>query len=211
MIVFNGIKFGLLLALLIGPVFFSIIQTSVEKGFWNGVLVAVGISLSDIFYVTICFLGMAQFLENENFRIFLAYAGGCILIVFGMYHLLIKSRRRIHEEEELTSQPGIIRYIAKGFVINGFSPMVPIFWIGVVSIASLDLKYTSGSDFILFMASLLFTVFITDVTKAYLADKLRTLITGRFLKIMNIALGVLLVIFGGRLVMLAQNINELVL
>lgn len=211
MIALHGIKFGLLLALLVGPVFFSIIQTSVEKGFWNGVLVALGVSLSDIFYVSVCYLGMAQFLNNEEFRIFLAYSGGLILILFGLYHLLVKSRKRLHQEINDSDQKGYYRYIVKGFVINGLSPMVPIFWIGVVSIASLDLGYTSGSSFFLFFISLLATVLLTDVAKAYLADKLRSLVTHRFLKLMNVALGILLIIFGSRLIMLAQSVGELVL
>ena len=35
-IILNGIQLGVVLAFLVGPVFFSIIQTSVEKGFWKG-------------------------------------------------------------------------------------------------------------------------------------------------------------------------------
>lgn len=211
MIILHGIKFGLVLALLVGPVFFTIIQTSVEKGFWNGVLVAFGVSLSDILYVSICYMGMAQFLESQSFRTLLAYVGGAILILFGLYHLVIKSRKRIYKEVTISSERGIIRYLAKGFVINGLSPMVPIFWIGVVSIASLDMGYTSGYSFILFFGSLLATVLFTDVTKAYLADKLRNIVTNRFLRIMNIALGILLILFGGRLLMIAKTFSELIL
>ncbi len=205
MIVLNGIKFGLILALLIGPVFFTIIQTSVEKGFWNGTLVAFGVSLSDVFYVSVCYLGMAQVLENGQFRMYLAYAGGSILILFGLYHLIVKSRRGLNHHITVTEGKGFFRYILKGFVINGLSPMVPIFWIGVISIASLDLGYTGGFMPIVFLTSLLGTVLITDVAKAYLADKLRNLVTTRLLKIMNVTLGVLLIIFGGRLIMIAQT------
>ncbi|MEQ8363626.1 MAG: LysE family transporter [Cyclobacteriaceae bacterium] len=212
MIVLNGIKFGLVLALLIGPVFFTIIQTSVEKGFWNGVFVAVGVSLSDVFYVAICYLGMAQVLEDGQFRMYLAYTGGAILILFGLYHLLVKSRRGIRSHIEAANEKGIFRYIFKGFVINGLSPMVPIFWIGAISIASLDLGYSGGFTLLIFLTSLLTTVLITDVAKAYLADKLRSLVTPRFMTIMNVTLGVLLIMFGGRLIMIAQTFTvELVL
>lgn len=210
MIVLHGIKFGLILALLIGPVFFTIIQTSVERGFWNGVLVAFGVSLSDILYVTICYLGMAQVLESGSFRMILAYAGGIILILFGLYHLLIKSRRRLHANVNAAKEKGFFRYLVKGFIINGLSPMVPIFWIGVVSIASLDLEYTNGVSFAIFFTSLLLTVLFTDVAKAYLADKLRSLVTSRFMTIMNVTLGVILIVFGSRLLMIAQSF-ELVL
>ncbi|MBZ0244808.1 MAG: LysE family translocator [Cyclobacteriaceae bacterium] len=212
MIVLNGIKFGLILALLIGPVFFTIIQTSIERGFWNGALVAVGVSLSDIFYVAICYLGMAQVLEDGQFRMYLAYTGGTILILLGLYHLLVKSRRGIRRQIEAANEKGVFRYIFKGFVINGLSPMVPIFWIGAISIASLDFGYSGAGTLIVFLASLLITVLVTDVAKAYLADKLRSMVTPRFMTIMNVTLGILLIVFGGRLVMIAQTFTgELVL
>src|SRR5437879_4586916 len=90
LIVFKGIQLGIVLAFLVGPVFFTIIQTSVEKGFWNGALVAMGVSLSDILYVAICYFGLFQFLNDPGSKKNMAYAGGAILIGFGLYHLIVK-------------------------------------------------------------------------------------------------------------------------
>ncbi|MEJ0033034.1 MAG: LysE family transporter [Bacteroidota bacterium] len=53
----KGIQFGIVLAFLAGPVFFTIVQTSAERGFSKGVLVALGVSISDAFYVVVCYLG----------------------------------------------------------------------------------------------------------------------------------------------------------
>ncbi|HRW98941.1 MAG TPA: hypothetical protein P5280_05600, partial [Cyclobacteriaceae bacterium] len=86
-----------------------------------------------------------------------------------------------------------------------------IFWIGVMSIASLDLGYTNGVNFLIFFVSLLTTVLVTDVVKAYLADKLRRLVTNRLMKIMNVTLGILLIGFGIRLIMIAQTFSDLIL
>ena len=43
----------------------------------------------------------------------------------------------------------------------------------------------------IFFASIVATVFTTDIIKAKLADKLRTLITPKVIRIMNIVLGLL--------------------
>lgn len=110
------------------------------------------------------------------------------------------------------SEKGLFRYVIKGFVINGLSPMVPIFWLGVVSIASLDLGYSEGFSYGIFFVSLLATVLLTDIAKAYLANKLRRLVTKRFMTIMNVTLGILLIVFGSRLLMIAQTFTaELIL
>lgn len=205
MIVFNGIKLGILLAFLIGPVFFTILQTSVERGFTQGVLVAIGVSLSDLAYVAICYYGLAQILEERQLHYHMAFAGGGILIAFGLYYLIIKSRRKPFQGGEMVKGKGFYRYIAKGFLINGFSPMVPLFWIGTLSLATLDFGYTERFDFILFIGTMLATVLATDILKAYLADKLGKVITPRLLSIMNIIIGIVLIGFGGRLIMLAPT------
>ena len=204
-IVFNGLKLGMVLAFLIGPVFFTIIQTSVERGFRNGVLVSLGVSLSDTMYVAICYFGLVQFINNPEFRYYLAYAGGIILILFGIYHLFIKSRRKMTAAIDVASESKMYRYFIKGFIINGMSPMVLIFWIGTISIASLDFGYSKGFEFFIFFSVVLGTVLLTDVLKAYLADKLRTLVTHRLMVIINIVVGICLIVFGARLIWTAGD------
>ncbi|HEY5825913.1 MAG TPA: LysE family transporter [Cyclobacteriaceae bacterium] len=205
MIILNGIKLGFVLAFLVGPVFFAIIQTSVERGFWNGVLVALGVSLSDILYVTICYFGLAQFIDQEQNKIYMAYGGGAILILFGLYHLLIKSRKSRRENVKLEGEKGKFRYFLKGFIINGISPMVILFWLGAISIASVDFGYSKGSQFAIFFITVLITVFGTDILKAYLANKLRRLVTPRTLMFLNIIVGIILIVFGGRLLLMAKG------
>jgi threonine/homoserine/homoserine lactone efflux protein len=204
-IVFNGVKFGFILAFLIGPVFFTIIQTSIERGFWNGAWVALGVSLSDAVYVAICYFGLFQFLNEPKFRTHMAYAGGAILILFGLYHLFVKTRKARLEVARPTNEPNTFKYFAKGFIINGISPMVLIFWIGTLSFATIDFGYSRGVEMFIFFVSLLITVLVTDVLKAFLADRLRALITRRFLLIMNVAVGICLIIFGVRLFLMAKT------
>lgn len=206
-IIFNGLKLGVVLTFLIGPVFFTIIQTSVEKGFRNGVLVSLGVSLSDVLYVGICYFGLVQFINDPDFRFYLAYAGGGILVLFGLYHLFIKSRRKMTAALDVASEKKkkTYRYFIKGFIINGMSPMVLIFWVGAISIASLDFGYTKGFEFFIFFATVLGTVLSTDILKAFLADKLRTLVTHRFMVIINVVVGICLIIFGVRLIWTAGD------
>ena len=92
--------------------------------------------------------------------------------------------------------------MVKGFILNGFTPTVLLFWLGTISIASLDFGYIKGYEFFIFFASLLITVLATDILKAYLADKLRTLVTQRLLTIMNVLLGVAMIGFGCRLILM---------
>lgn len=199
MIVIKGIQFGIVLALLAGPVFFAIIQTSAEKGFAKGALVAVGVSISDAFYVVVCYFGLIRLIESPAFRDQMAFVGGGILIVFGLYHLIVKTRQN-SRSGKVVEEGKSFRYVLKGFFINAFSPMVPILWIGYISVASIDLGLVKDSEFAIFFTAMLITVFATDIAKAYLAGRMATLVTPHRMMWMNVVVGVALFVYGVRLI-----------
>lgn len=195
----NGIEFGIVLAFLIGPVFFTILQASVEKGFGVGVLVALGVSLSDLLYVLICYLGLSAFVSQPEVKLYMGMIGGVILVAFGAYHLFVKSRSKDFSNPGAVREQVTLRYLARGFLINSMSPMVPLFWIASVSMATLEFGYTSQGYFATFFAGVLVTALATDILKAYLAGRLREMINHRVLVLMNVGVGVILMGFGGRL------------
>lgn len=207
-IIVNGVISGIVLAFLIGPVFFTLIQTSIEKGFASGVFVAVGISLSDSVYILVSYLGLVQFMQAGNLRHYMAYAGGLILLGFGLYYLLVKRRKLARYEFRIDVEGGPwLKLIGKGFLINALSPMVLFFWIATVSVATTRLGYASPGKASLFFVSIVATVFMTDLVKAKLADKLRTLITPRVIRVMNIVLGIVMIVFAGRLIFFPDDVS----
>lgn len=194
-IVLNGLLYGLLLCVLIGPVFFALIQNAIEKGFYSGVFMAMGIAISDAFYITITYLGISQLTSNERFNQWLGGVGGLILVGFGVFYLFkpvpTKGLKQLHQESTKWFQQ-----ILKGFLLNGVNPFVLFFWIGIVSNVSLD--YTT-QEAITFFIILVSTVFIVDVIKSYFAVKLSEIVTPRFMRIMNRVVGIALILFSLRL------------
>ncbi|MEJ7644484.1 MAG: LysE family transporter [Chryseolinea sp.] len=199
-IILNGFISGIVLAFLIGPVFFTILQTSIERGFWSGVFVAVGVSLSDMLYLTVVYLGLFQFMRTEKFQHYMAYIGAVILILFGLYYLFIKSRKLVSYSTNNDDSGNWLKLAGKGFIINALSPMVLFFWIATVGLATSRFGYTSASKAFLFFASIVITVFATDIVKAKLADRLRLLITPKVIRVLNIVFGIVLILFAIRLV-----------
>jgi threonine/homoserine/homoserine lactone efflux protein len=82
----------------------------------------------------------------------------------------------------------------KGFSMNTLNPSVVIFWIGVSG--TLSLQNSSTNHTMVFYASALLTVFITDMAKAWGASMLKNIITGDFLVWMNRVSGAILLGFG---------------
>lgn len=195
--IWNGFLFGLLLSVLIGPVFFALIQNSIEKGFKAGIFMAVGIALSDSFYIFITYFGISKLTENPDFNMWLGGIGGLIMLGFGLVYMFkpvpVKGARQAHEENGQWFQQ-----IIKGFFLNGVNPFVLFFWIGIMSKISIDFQF-SQNQAVVFFVSLIATVLTTDVLKSYFAMKLSEIVTPRFMKIMNRVVGVALILFSLRL------------
>ncbi|MDN5204976.1 LysE family translocator [Fulvivirgaceae bacterium BMA10] len=196
-VVVNGFLFGLLLAAMIGPVFFALLHNSIHNGFPAGVQLALGVTLSDSSYILICLFGVSQFLDNEQFKMFLAMGGGIIMLVFGAISIFKPVPRKAVTMKN-KGNGNVWRYILKGFLINGVNPFVLIYWLGVVSVATVNHGYEKN-DLIIFFVAILGTVLGTDILKAYLANKLRSMMTPRFMKIMNWTAGTVLILFSLRL------------
>jgi len=196
-VIINGLLFGLLLCVLIGPVFFALIQNAIEKGFFSGFFMAVGIALSDTIYILITYLGISQLVDNPSFNMWLGGVGGGIMLIFGITYMLKpvpkKGIKQLHAKQTKWFQQ-----IMKGFFLNGINPFVLIFWIGIVSKITVDFQYNTNQA-ITFFVVLIATVFSADILKSYFAVKLSEIVTPRFMKIMNRVVGVALVLFSLRL------------
>ncbi len=189
---------------MIGPVFFALIQTSMEKGYYAGFRMAIGIAVSDGFYIFICYVGISQLLDNTYFKTGLGLVGGVIMLGFGLVNLTKQVSVQQKRPADFNKSNGF-KEVLKGFMVNGINPFVLIFWIGVVSMATVDYGYNK-QELILFFGTIVVTVFITDNTKAYLAHKLSDTITPEIIKIVNKVAGIALIGFAIRLFYYAYNV-----
>jgi threonine/homoserine/homoserine lactone efflux protein len=191
----EGAILGLTISVLFGPALFALLQTSIHRGFRSGSLLAIGIFLSDITLVFLCFVGALQILNNEYNKLFFGIVSGFLLIGFG----IATYTRKIQIENDANSleqkKPGWLTFILKGYFMNIANPFAWIFWMGVtVGVTSNYGEKTH--DAMLFFGGVLFTIVTTDILKVYIAKKLK-----RFLKTENISkinkfVGVLLFAFG---------------
>jgi threonine/homoserine/homoserine lactone efflux protein len=193
----NGLLFGFTLMVMIGPVFFTILQTSLEKGFGKSILVAIGVSLGDVVMILLTYFGLSQVIGFEENKELIGYIGAIILAVFGIVNILRSNKKFIPKADD---EPivGFYRFIFKGLAINAISPFVPVFWIGTMSLATIEYGY-KGYDLLVFFTTILIVVFSTDVLKGYLATRLSKIINERIMKILSIAVGIILILFAIRM------------
>jgi threonine/homoserine/homoserine lactone efflux protein len=194
--IIKGIGFGLLIAVLLGPVFFALIQTSITKGFGAGAGMAVGIVLSDAFCVAISFLGLMQVVQGPVALRWIGIIGGLFMLIYGIVLLLSRKvqREAVHLPDVNT---GLVfgGSLAKGFLLNILNPFVIVYWLGVSSFVS-SMPELDKTDKLWFFAGTLGTILATDLLKSWGAKKLRHYVTRQVILWLNRISGSVLLLFG---------------
>jgi threonine/homoserine/homoserine lactone efflux protein len=195
---FEGIILGITLAFLIGPAFVALVQTSIHRGLRSGLLFALGISISDLFLISLSYMGAIQFLTNDSNQFIVGVIGGFILIGFGVVTFFKKYKVNVNKGIEVrvsVSGAGNFTYVLKGFFMNILNPFLLIFWLGVMSFVSA--KYgVATKEVVSFFTAAIITVFLTDSIKCLIANQLRRFLNITILTWVNRAVGLSLVIFG---------------
>lgn len=201
----EGVSMGLLLSVMVGPVFFTLIQSSLTHGFRYASVLAFGILCSDTFYVVITYLGIKFLAEATYFEEALGYVGGAILIGFGLSSLLRKQTQRPNSGGIILPEVKRRSAFIKGFSINGVNPFVLLFWISIASIVQMKENVTTWEIW-LYYSGILGTVFLIDLLKSYIAKRLSHLVTPKMMGIMNKGVGVIMIGFGLRMLVYAWAI-----
>lgn len=198
----EGIKIGVVLALMIGPLFFTLIQTGIEEGFRAGTMVGLGIWVSDFLYVLAVYGGLSYlvtFVENKAYTQPVGIAGSALLVLFGLTSLLATPKNRLLQDEVLRiSSQRSSTYISlwlKGFLINTINPFTVFFWFGLMSTIAVRDDFKQA-DARYFFAGILMVVILSDMLKVFLAKQIRLFMRPVHIVWLRRITGIALLVFG---------------
>jgi threonine/homoserine/homoserine lactone efflux protein len=186
----GGLLLGLFMAISVGPTLFAVIRYSMNHSWKSGVAFVLGVSLSDIMFVTLANLA-APFLETlHKYERVLAYGGGSILVILGLIGLLSKYKpQRPSQKLSEVGNGHYLRIFGSGFLINTINPGVIINWLTAVTIIATQNHWYR----VIFFGSCLALVLAVDFLKVLLADSIRKRLTLRIVMYLNrISAGILL-------------------
>lgn len=193
----NGILVGLALAILVGPILFSLIQTSIEQGAKAGLWIALGIWISDILFIGGIVFSVAhisQMTESPLFKPVLGILGGFVLIGIGV-GMFISKPPNTDNSSTVSLVSSKWRLWLEGFLINTINPFTIIFWTSVITTRAVTESLFSYNSY-LFFGSILGTIIVTDSLKIFLAKKIRTYLKPIHILGMRKISGVALFLFG---------------
>jgi threonine/homoserine/homoserine lactone efflux protein len=214
----QAFSIGFLLSIMIGPVFFVLLETSITKGFRAAASFDLGVLISDVLYVLIAVMFMEQIkgLDTGSNKILFGFIGGIIFIIYGLFTFFKKSvinekgplDLEEHESENnfpVSMTRDYVMLGVKGFILNFANPLVIFYWISVASFANQFAPDKSSIGWVfLFVAIVLLTFFGVDVLKILAAKKLRPLVNQKLLTALNRVIGIVFCLFGVFLIL--QNI-----
>ncbi|HLP56362.1 MAG TPA: LysE family transporter [Fluviicola sp.] len=209
--VIKAIIAGFVLSVMIGPVFFLLLETSIRKGVRAALAFDCGVFLSDIIYILLAYVfynEVANLLDGDN-NYLIQFFGGIIFLVFGLVTLLKKPEAMSKEDSEGINQTKDYLMLGlKGFLLNFANPAVIVYWFSVIAFGAKKLeKGDSSSDYMwLYITVLIITFFSIDILKILGAKKLRPFITDRVLTGLNRLTGLIILICG--IVLFARGISK---
>ena len=173
----KGLALGLILALSVGPVIFTIIKQSIYNGHEGGFSFVAGVWISDIVLVILCNAFTELVKELLEYKKLIGYTGSSFLLAMGVYYLffkIVKIRANGSGLEVKLDRKDHTQIFLSGFLINTLNPSVIIFWL--VNATAFAVSHTLQQRIIIFTTCILFNI-LADAAKVLLAGSLRKRLT----------------------------------
>ena len=195
-----AILLGIVLSFTIGPVFFTILEISVSKGFKAAVFFNIGVVFSEVVFFALAYASTSNLLnsiqENPSWKIL----GGVLLAFYAGITLLGMYQNKEKKEQQrlfksTPPSPNLIKNLIKGFGLNIINFAVLVFWILIVA------NYAPGFQdsqykMIVFFLVIVGTYFTIDLGKIYLAQQLKTSLTDSVITKIKFIVNAIILIIG---------------
>ncbi|MAZ37286.1 LysE family transporter [Salibacteraceae bacterium] len=196
MVFLEGYLIGLAMIVFIGPVFFTLLQSAFRFGKLSGIMVAIGIIVSDIVCVLIYYFGLNRIELPASSNYIIALTGAIILIGLGIKYLLQKPP---NSEVSFASNLNLVSSFTKGFAVNFVNPFVFVVWAGIFVFAKES--YSTQTEVQYHLIAVLAGILTTDLLKVLLADKIKPFLKPKILEKTTKFFGIVMIGFAFRLIL----------
>lgn len=199
-VILKGIVTGFILSIMVGPVFFVLLETSIRKGVKAAVAFDLGVLLNDVVYIGIAyfFYNQVEQLSEGNDNSILMLIGGTLFSAYGIYSFVKKTEKVSPEvaTQDARNLRGYFFLALKGFLLNLANPMVVFYWFSVMTLGvNGDGAEQSDQEMLIFLGTILITFFTIDFLKILGAKSLRSFVTDKLLLRLNRIIGFIFIVF----------------
>jgi threonine/homoserine/homoserine lactone efflux protein len=191
----NGLITGLILQMAIGPVFFFIINLTLQKTIYDGLVAVIAVTFVDYLYIALSIFGVGKLLEKKKIKKVFGIISSSVLIIFGIIIIknITNNSALIDINKNLTD---ILSSFMSTFLLTISSPMTIVFWTSLFTAKAIEYNY-SKKELIVFGLAAGFATFIFMGTSILLFSFIKETVPLVLIQTLNIIVGCLLILYGG--------------
>jgi threonine/homoserine/homoserine lactone efflux protein len=188
----NGLATGVVLQFAVGPVFFFIINLTLQKTIFDGLVGVMAVTLVDYFYITLSILGIGKLLENKKINKVFGIISSAVLIIFGFF--IIKGTTDAGASM-VANTKNLFSSFASVFLLTISSPMTIVFFTSIFTAKAIEYSY-SKKELLIFGFGTGLATFIFMGISVVLFYFIKGVVPVSLVQILNIIVGCLLIGYG---------------
>jgi threonine/homoserine/homoserine lactone efflux protein len=190
-IVMYGFLTGMVMSMMLGTVFFALVQNSIDYGFRTSVFISIGVITSDVILIVLSWFNTELIPKGGTTDLVVRICGAVFLLLYGLSNLLKKEKAAYPQ----TEKKQLLKFVSMGFLLNILNPGNYIGWLAVTTQLKTVVKY-EVSEATFYFAGALSAIFLMECLISWSASFLKPYITDQFLRLVNRLIGVLFIAFG---------------
>ncbi len=183
---FLGLFTGMVMSVMLGTVFFALVQNSIDNGFRCGMLISLGVITSDIILISITLFNSTLIPRGGITENIVRVCGTIFLLFYGINNLR-KAKKVTYPS---TKRGRIFYFMRTGFLLNILNPGNLLGWAVVSVNLSQVAMYTTQMSVIFYIAAIS-AIFGTELLISLGAVQLKRFVTVKFLRVIDQAVGIL--------------------
>jgi threonine/homoserine/homoserine lactone efflux protein len=200
----SGLATGLLLQLAIGPVFFYIINLTLQRTVLDGLVAVLAATIVDYVYISLAILGTSRLLERTRVKGIFAVFSSAVLIIFGAVIIQGVVGGGVSTAVDTVSSD-LLTSFTSVFLLTISSPLTIVFFTSLFAAKAVEYGYTerellvfglgTGSATIMFLGSSVILISLVGAAIPVVVTR-----------VLNLLVGILLVGYGAiRLARVPKN------
>jgi threonine/homoserine/homoserine lactone efflux protein len=173
--VVKGVATAFIMTVALGPGMLLNIHRSLHGGFTAGLCVVAGLYTSDAAFIAVNYFGVSPFFKSLHHQGIAGIVCGAAVCIAGIC-MAVKKSLGINAATCAEKVPKAIhplKQFLSGFAVNSFNPFVFIFWMTLMSIATLNFGFRTP-QFFEYFAGVFITALFLDIIKSYLFSRIQT-------------------------------------
>jgi len=194
-VLLNGFLTGMVLQVAIGPVFFFILNISLQRTIIDGLFAVLAVTLVDYLFIAFAVMGVGKLIEKPKIKRALGIVSAIVLVLFGIVMLLSIQQTGVENSPHTMLASNYLSSFMSAFVLTLSSPLTIVFWTSLFAAKAIEKGYAKTAlAFFGFAAGLATCVFLGGAVVLF--STISASIPFALLKIAHLAVGTLLIVYG---------------